>query len=438
MRVNASRWAADSTSAPRLAGVGVSIATDPRRAGPDLRPAGRPKHDASAPLARRCTYGIVWTASATRTARPTRSPLAVQPMDTWRELWVFRKTREGWSVNVLPPATTAPGIGYAEFAGWVPGGQQDAGSRAKRAARGRHKRSFELVRLDGPRHRATGRRPGLARRIPALAGSGLEARDREPALIASARREAALECQPVTVRRSGAQRADALPRKPAMTSLTTSGSVTGPMWPRSSSTRSTFGSVATSSRATARRRGRARADEIEHRHRQGAKSRQRRGLADQRIAPAANVDDRRGDRALALLRRAPPAARSHPVVDEMLGGPGRVAGVEGVAGGVDGGLDAVGVVRSRRGGVDEREQGRLVENERAHPLRVGQRREQRDRRRRTSGRSASAACRQRPARVRSAPLRRRARWSRSRATRDSCPSRTSPARGRGSAARAAP
>jgi hypothetical protein len=164
IRVSASRWAADSSSAPRLGAAGVSLETTPGEPGQTCVLLVDAKHDASAPLARRCTYGIVWLASATRNREANALAVAVQPMDAWRELWLFRKSRDGWSVSVLPPATIAPGIGCAEFAGWVPGGQQMLVAREARGE-GRHKRSFEIVRLDGL---ATARQAGEASALGAF------------------------------------------------------------------------------------------------------------------------------------------------------------------------------------------------------------------------------------------------------------------------------
>lgn len=146
IRVGASRWAAE----PHLA-----VAAKPTRLGVTLT-AGAPgetcvalvdpQHEATAPLYRRCTYGQVWAASATPNADGTALSLAVQTMAAWRELWVFRKDVEGWTLDVAPPGLDAEGIGYVEFAGWVPGGKQFLAARETLGA-GSPPRSFELLRL---------------------------------------------------------------------------------------------------------------------------------------------------------------------------------------------------------------------------------------------------------------------------------------------------
>ena len=145
MRVNASRWAAVAAVAP-----------DVRRPHVVTR-AGQPgetcvllldaKHDDAHPLARRCTYALVWPQSASVNREGNALALAVQPLEGWRELWLFRRQGAQWVIDVLPPASLQPHIGYAEFAGWVPGGRQVLVAREARGE-GRYRRSHEVVSLE--------------------------------------------------------------------------------------------------------------------------------------------------------------------------------------------------------------------------------------------------------------------------------------------------
>ncbi|MDP3511749.1 MAG: hypothetical protein Q8S20_03280 [Sulfuritalea sp.] len=145
MRVGASRWATEA-GAPAAKAQKVSVAASPGQPGETCVHLVDAKHDLKNPLLTRCTYGIVWTASAAPNPQGTALALAVQPLDTWRELWVFRRGPQGWSLDVVPPAADHPGLGYVEFAGWVPGGKQLLAAREARVA-GRHKQSFELLRM---------------------------------------------------------------------------------------------------------------------------------------------------------------------------------------------------------------------------------------------------------------------------------------------------
>ena len=143
MRVNAARWLGTATTA-RDFGT-VTLALQPGADGErcvELKQAGKV-------AVRRCSFGQVALASASLNREGRALALAVQPLDGWRELWLFVKDPGkdgGWHVEVMPPAPAQPGLGVAEFAGWVPGGAQMLLAREFRAE-GKYRRSFEVVSL---------------------------------------------------------------------------------------------------------------------------------------------------------------------------------------------------------------------------------------------------------------------------------------------------
>ena len=149
LRVGAVRWAAQALPAT------AATATATRGSRPTIvTAAGQPgetcallvdaTHDANAPLAKRCSYGVIWQASASTSPNGRAVALAVQPLEGWRELWVFRRQANEWSVAVLPPAASNPELGYVEFAGWVPGSDKLLLAREARVD-GRFRRSFEVA-----------------------------------------------------------------------------------------------------------------------------------------------------------------------------------------------------------------------------------------------------------------------------------------------------
>ncbi len=149
LRVGAVRWAAQAlpaTTTPAARGNRPTIVTAAGQPGETCALLVDATHDVSAPLAKRCSYGVIWQASASTSPNGRALALAVQPLEGWRELWVFRRQGNDWSVAVLPPAASNPELGYVEFAGWVPGGDKLLLAREARVD-GRFKRSFEVAGL---------------------------------------------------------------------------------------------------------------------------------------------------------------------------------------------------------------------------------------------------------------------------------------------------
>jgi len=142
-RVGASRWAAES-SAPRTGG--LVLQTHLGEAGETCLRVARAKSPEQ-PLVERCTHALVWTSSARASPHDGALAVAVQPMDSWRELWIFHETSQGWVADVLTPASADPGVGYVELAGFTPDGKHVLTAREARAA-GHKEREFAELELE--------------------------------------------------------------------------------------------------------------------------------------------------------------------------------------------------------------------------------------------------------------------------------------------------
>jgi hypothetical protein len=143
LRVGAIRWAAVAPSAQSGPLALTAAQGQPGQTCVALAAVQRP---ASA-LVRRCTYGLVWLASAQPIAHGRAMVLAVQPLESWRELWIFHEVAAGWTVDVLPPGADDPDEGVVEFAGFAPGAERLLIAREARE-RGLFHRRFEELRLE--------------------------------------------------------------------------------------------------------------------------------------------------------------------------------------------------------------------------------------------------------------------------------------------------
>jgi hypothetical protein len=144
LRVSAIRWAG-ALPAPQPGPLTLSAALgSPGQTCVALKDVHRPN---AAAIIRRCTYGIVRMASIHAIPQGPALVLAVQPLEGWRELWVFHERGGSWTIDVLSPGLDNPEEGYVDFAGYAPGTGRLLIAREVKD-RGRFRRSFEELRLD--------------------------------------------------------------------------------------------------------------------------------------------------------------------------------------------------------------------------------------------------------------------------------------------------
>jgi len=144
LRVGTIRWAAVTPATQAGPLILSAAAGDPGQTCVALEEVHR---RGSAPLVRRCTYGIVWMASAQAIPQGPALVLAVQPLESWRELWVLHERAGTWTIDVLSPGADDPEEGYVEFAGFAPGARRLLIVREVKD-RGRFRRRCEELRLD--------------------------------------------------------------------------------------------------------------------------------------------------------------------------------------------------------------------------------------------------------------------------------------------------
>ncbi len=145
VRVAAVRWAAGS--ATPLTG-SLLVRTSAGEPGQTCIELVQLRNGRETSLARRCTYGIVWTGSARAIPAAPALALAVQPLESWRELWLFHESAGIWTIDVVSPGLEDPVAGYVEYAGFVPATRRVLTVREVRERGGRVRRRFEELRLD--------------------------------------------------------------------------------------------------------------------------------------------------------------------------------------------------------------------------------------------------------------------------------------------------